>query len=65
LKACQNYLKSGTLQAQSEADRAEVLNKLEETKNMTAFYMNMQRLERTEVNSRKPLYRRRYGRRVA
>jgi hypothetical protein len=62
LKACQYYLDSGKLDASSEMQRILVLDKLKETGNMTSFYMNMQRLERAEVRSSAPIYRRRSGR---
>jgi len=62
LKACQYYLDSGKLDASSEMQRILVLDKLKETGNMTSFYMNMQRLERTEIRRSAPIYRRRSGR---
>ena len=61
LKACQNYLDSGKLDASNEAERVMILNKLKETGNQTNFYMNMSALERREVKQTIPLNRRRYG----
>lgn len=57
LKACQNYLDSGKTEAKNEEERVKVLNSLEETRNMTAFYMNMQKIERRELSSRMPIRR--------
>jgi hypothetical protein len=67
LKACQYFLDSGKLNADAEMQRVQVLNKLNETGNMTNFYMNMARLERREIRATAPIVRRRYGvrRRIA
>jgi len=61
LKACQYFLDSGKTDARAEAERVHVLNRLNETQNMTAFYMNMARLERNERSSRAPVSQRRFG----
>lgn len=61
LKACQYYLDSGRLDANSELQRVEILNAFERSNNMTALYMNMARLERKESRSNAPLNRRRFG----
>lgn len=57
LKACQNFLTSNIAESMREAERTSLLNKLEETKNMTNFYMNMERLDSKERLANKPIRR--------
>ena len=62
LKACQNFLSSGSVVAMQEADRVRIIDKFKETRNATAFYMNMNDLESREARSNRPV-RRSYARR--
>ena len=68
LKACQYYLDSGSSSAKSEIERARVMEAYNNSGNMTALHMNMERLEHKEKRNSLPINRRRHGtfkRRVA